>query len=1649
MRQTFQLPHLLIDEASNNGNNAGPFIGIVVGLTVLYAVFCAFFIFINRKSKNAKVLSALEKTRNIVTPVFILACIGCATYLNEDVLSDIISSAVTSSVRGSLGILASYWKVLFDGTLLSTISFVGSMLIVLLYFFVTFYSQLNSVFVIFINKRRRTASIFKDTSMNVTGKLNENVKMVVRKDQFEKASVATKLKAMSEIYIKKRLSILVEDSKDRDKPFVEGNSISQEKLELTNRFTFIAGEPGVGKSMFFINYLSNYVLGKNDNLVIYYDLAQYSADVKNLGCDDNDLLIVLNSYLYRLYLNKEYKEKNDRFLKRIIKSSKNVTIILDSIDECHMNAVDSYIHDALSNIENVKVMIGTRYAYLLKMSSASLFKEKSKDFSFFLINGYNPKEWEEYVDTVIDKSDAKNKELVKQMVREDIGVMFYSEYLNPFMLRAITQTRLGGDTGKKDSPYTIISNMIEKIEDAKKDKLHLNSVCTFDIVGALSNLKSNDIERYTALFRKSLGLSPDDYKEDLKALRERLYTSSSLEKPNFSSGVLSDFYAAHCLFDVLDKTKGVQPEPELKKFVYDALIGDLFEDHYDNIIQFLMLIADQEKHIATFDTILELLKENIDSLAVMEKERINRFIFAAFESIYKFTAPRIKKDSKPLEDKIFIRDKELAEKLYVFYFEALRNNLIESNPEIYYDDVYRLITVYGYHEEALAAGSVIAPLNPEYAYKVVSLVRDSYESCFFGKNDHLFTVKIDQLKGILKNAFEEGIIDENDAKTTLIRCLLNLEFLSRLTDNEICSSEISRIKKKAIALLKEKLNGKKLPHYFPYIFDLSRSYREFDYEDNEVVFSDRDLSFDRSSSFVVLDVDVSRSFEASDNLSSLFITNSGKGARRIVSEIYGVRNSSLTTLMVSRSVKEIGEYQFDHCEKLRYVHLFDGLEEIGPFAFIHCTHITELRVPNTVSTLGESFIEDAYSLKSIQLPEEFSIGNYPFEECCSLETISGGTCKNIPDGMFRGCSNLIDFNLEMFDDIKQISDVAFAYCGRRDVIDLSGFNRLEMVGNLAFSGNEIKEIVFPKSLKELRMVVFFESTIDRIVFTGVEPIVISPYTFSGMKNVNTTIVYKGNEYSVEAFKKICKINEDDFASNQMFGSLSDKRFELMFSKNTENKELTDLNLDDLFEGVVDYEHLDFRIGCFGNHEYIQRVLAAGDKFSSLSRYMFEDSVSLTDLDLGKSSIKEINEGCFNGCLLLKRVILSDKTTKIDKQAFYLCSKVKTFSCGEEKGQENVMILPASLEEIGDNAFWGLENIEKVVLRSHKAKVKAHAFSNMKMLKTVELPDGYDIGLFENEVFDGNQNVDIYIGEERYTNELQTVRIGSSSSKTLKQGLYPNSLINKKGDPEERRLYKELEDYFEDLKKDNKKFEKELDYNDGKGSDARYWDIDYVDTIHGNKFSGKYRRLSFKKYRPLEYGKPIDNNSSEEGSYQEQNRYETGEVYWFKFEPIAWINIGQNSKGEQLYLSQFIIDSMEFNKGFKKGANQYSKSTVKEWVDNELTKFVDMNRLEGGILKEGQSFKLAYLTEEECNKLNGNFTILKAKATDYASSQGTYSYIGGWAAYFIDWPDANNEDCELYIKPDGSLYKGSVDEDNVDNFVTRTDGGVRPVLIVGN
>ncbi len=263
--------------------------------------------------------------------------------------------------------------------------------------------------------------------------------------------------------------------------------------------------------------------------------------------------------------------------------------------------------------------------------------------------------------------------------------------------------------------------------------------------------------------------------------------------------------------------------------------------------------------------------------------------------------------------------------------------------------------------------------------------------------------------------------------------------------------------------------------------------------------------------------------------------------------------------------------------------------------------------------------------------------------------------------------------------------------------------------------------------------------------------------------------------------------------------------------------------------------------------------------------------------------------------------------------------------------------------------------------------------------------------------------------------------------------------------------------------------KSYNYYSGTGSlyDGNMKPSDYMKyadiVFNGNK----YRAVTFSKYRPRFTG---DTFSS---SYinQDYNGYYTGNVYYFKYEPLKW-RVLDASTG--LVVCDSIIDSQAYNNYILESNGEYYGDSGKnhyasDWENSSLRKWLNEDFYNTAFSKLQQD-RIQKLTREnwstneskyDSNPTSDKITLLsyydalntfnstsitkdgarRRKGTDYAKCQGVgvVSDYGGT----YDW---------WLRSPDESCYATEVGYDGrVDNFycnVYATHRGVVPALNLG-
>lgn len=166
---------------------------------------------------------------------------------------------------------------------------------------------------------------------------------------------------------------------------------------------------------------------------------------------------------------------------------------------------------------------------------------------------------------------------------------------------------------------------------------------------------------------------------------------------------------------------------------------------------------------------------------------------------------------------------------------------------------------------------------------------------------------------------------------------------------------------------------------------------------------------------------------------------------------------------------------------------------------------------------------------------------------------------------------------------------------------------------------------------------------------------------------------------------------------------------------------------------------------------------------------------------------------------------------------------------------------------------------------------------------------------------------------------------------------------------------------------------------------RYKDITY----NGNK----YRAVTFDRFRPYRTG----STSSASNSYQDDNGYTTGTVYWFKYEPLEW-RILDIKTG--LIICETVIDSQPYNNYIVYNSNS-ANETYAYFGDANMTYYAsDYANSSIRTWLNDNFYNTAFSNEEKENIL-----------TSTLSNEGYYT-LTGTSGYEV--LDSNNTEDKVFL-----------------------------------
>ena len=437
---------------------------------------------------------------------------------------------------------------------------------------------------------------------------------------------------------------------------------------------------------------------------------------------------------------------------------------------------------------------------------------------------------------------------------------------------------------------------------------------------------------------------------------------------------------------------------------------------------------------------------------------------------------------------------------------------------------------------------------------------------------------------------------------------------------------------------------------------------------------------------------------------------------------YVFRGSGITSVDISAtSVASVGNYAFQNCAALETFASNGRIAKVGDYSFQNCEKLSSFDFDG-VGEVGD-FAFAGSGLTSVSLSAEFeTLGTAPFAYCTALERFSvssGNDCFTARDGVLYNMENAIvcfpagrevEGGVLTVAGDEGIGSGAFAGCDQiREVVIEEGVG---VIGEYAFYDCGVTKVTFPSTLTEIQAYAFAYSDLEEVtVPETVTTLGMNLFQGSALKRAAVNAVIDARSRCSNMFLDCVLLEEVTLSEN--VESLQSSMFENCVSL----KEI------DLPESVTAIDMSAFEGA--GITEFVYR------SGMTLSNYAFRNS-ALTTLRIeanvvsyySSSGDNSVPSDPFTGCANLKTVTIVEGVTQIADGLFEGCTSLKTVYAedadGTLRGEEGMVTLPASIAEIGNDAFAG-SGIEKIVLPENATDIGMRAFRNCTSLTSVTLP----------------------------------------------------------------------------------------------------------------------------------------------------------------------------------------------------------------------------------------------------------------------------------------------------------------------------------------
>ena len=224
-----------------------------------------------------------------------------------------------------------------------------------------------------------------------------------------------------------------------------------------------------------------------------------------------------------------------------------------------------------------------------------------------------------------------------------------------------------------------------------------------------------------------------------------------------------------------------------------------------------------------------------------------------------------------------------------------------------------------------------------------------------------------------------------------------------------------------------------------------------------------------------------------------------------------INGEEVTNVVIPESITTIGNYTFLYCSSLKSITIPESVTSIGSYAFSGCSSLISIVIPSSVTSIGNQAFGFCRSLTSITIPNSVtSIGEWAFHNCSSLTSITiPESVTSIGDVAFYNCSSLTSIIIP--ESVTSIGYDVFSCCSSLTTVSIP--NSVMTIGESAFYNcSSLKSIVIPSSVTSIGSGAFCNcSSLESVTSKIMKPFVFGNNAFRNISSDCLLIVPMGTK----------------------------------------------------------------------------------------------------------------------------------------------------------------------------------------------------------------------------------------------------------------------------------------------------------------------------------------------------------------------------------------------------------------------------------------------------------------------------------------------------------------------------------------------------------